>query len=63
MSSKRDVTRIIVSTFFSLILLITGLWIGYKVACSSYAYTKNMIESEAARVTSNEVSKMNWMII
>lgn len=62
MSNKRGTTRIIVNTFFSLILLALGLWIGHKVTLSSYTYTESIIESEAARVTSNNVSKMNMII-
>ena len=62
MSNKRGTTRIIVNTVFSLILLVIGLWIGYKATLSSYTYTSNIIESEAARSASNDVSKMNLIV-
>lgn len=62
MSNKWDTIRIIVSTFFSFILLAIGLYIGYKAALASYTYTENIIESESARVANNDVSKMNLLV-
>ena len=62
MSNKRGTTRIIVSIFFSFILLGIGLWIGYKVTLSSYTYTESIIESEAARVLNTDVSKLNLVV-
>lgn len=62
MSNKWDTIRIIVSTFFSFILLAISLYIGYKTTLASYTYTENIIESEAARLASNDVSKMNLIV-
>lgn len=62
MSNKQGTTRIIVSTFFSLILLAIGLYIGYRVTLTSYTYTENIIESEATRVLSNDISKINLIV-
>ena len=62
MSNKWDTIRIIVNTFCSFILLAMGLYIGYKTTLASYTYTENIIESEAARLASNDVSNMNLII-
>lgn len=62
MSNKHRHTRIVMSSLFSLGLLILGLCAGYKITLSAYTYTENLIASEAIRTTKNDVSQMNLIV-
>ena len=62
MIKKWGIKRIIFSTCGGCILLVASLWIAYKVTLASYSYTENIIVSEAQRVTSHNVTKMELTI-
>ncbi len=62
MQKKRGVSRIVLSTLLSFVILLVGIWACHKVITSSYDYTFNIIESEAAREASTNISTTNLTI-
>ena len=62
MAKKRGISRILISTVLSFTILIIGIVFCYKAIVSSYNYTFNIIESEAIRESSKDVSKMTLTI-
>lgn len=62
MSKQQNRVRILLNTLLSGLILMIGLGIGYKTTLSAYTYTENIIESEAERVTSNDITQINLNI-
>ena len=62
MAKRRGITRILISTVLSFSILAIGVIFCYEAIVSSYNYTSNIIESEATREASKEISKMTLTI-
>lgn len=62
MVKKRGIARIVISTILSFSILIIGIIFCYKAIVSSFNYTSNIIEEEAARESSKDVSKMTLQV-
>lgn len=58
MAKKRGGIRILLNTLLSTFIIITGLWICYKVTLASYTYTEDIVLSEATRISSNNVTTL-----
>ncbi len=62
MAKKRHIARVSISTLLSCCAIGVGIWITLHCTHSAYQYTENIIVSEAERVKSTEVSKLNLTI-
>lgn len=62
MVKKQSGIRILLNTLLGSLILVIGVWICHKTTLSAYTYTENIIESEAKRIASNDVTQMNLTV-